>query len=273
MAFSDLTDQQKESLRGKSAYAYAQDGGFTGTEEAFAEKLAAEYPAFADVRAAAPPHNLLDNSDFTNPVAQAGVGGKHGNQAYALDRWILTSGSVSHQAGVGLTLNGTITQKLEHLPTGSVSTFVGKASGQASISYSGRVVTISSSGGVIVWAALYHGAYTEETKPEYRPKGYAAELLECKRYYQENWVPYFSYVANNNAIPGINYPVKMRTNPTVEIYDESGNKGYIGTWGQQGVYKVSAAPSDDKRVYYVMLENYPGAQMPVVYRAVSFADL
>ena len=130
------------------------------------------------------PVNLLDNSDFTNPVAQAGVGGSHGNQAYAADRWILTSGSVSQQAGVGLTLNGTITQKLEHPPTGEVSTFVGMASGQASISYSDGAVTITSSGGVIAWAALYEGTYTEQKKPEYRPKGYAAELAECRRYFQ-----------------------------------------------------------------------------------------
>ena len=132
---------------------------------------------------AAAPHNLLDNSDFTNPVAQAGIGGNHGTQAYAADRWILTSGSVSQQTGVGLTLNGTITQKLEHPPAGTVSTFVGMASGQASISYSGGTVTISSAGGVIAWAALYEGTYTEQTKPEYRPKGYASELTECKRYF------------------------------------------------------------------------------------------
>lgn len=102
----------------------------------------------------ASPINLLDNSDFSNPVAQAGIGGNHGNQAYAIDRWILTSGSVSQQEG-GLQLNGTITQKLEHLPTGEVSAFVGMASGQASISYSDGAVTITSSGGVIAWAALY----------------------------------------------------------------------------------------------------------------------
>lgn len=133
---------------------------------------------------AAAPVNLLDNSDFRYPVAQAGVGGSHGNQAYALDRWILTNGSVSHTAGVGLTLNGTITQKLEHLPTGEVSAFVGMASGQASISYSAGAVTITSSGGVIAWAALYQGTYTEETMPEYRPKGYGVELAECQRYYR-----------------------------------------------------------------------------------------
>lgn len=135
------------------------------------------------VREAAPV-NLLDNSDFRHPVAQAGVGGSHGNQAYALDRWILTSGTVSYQSGIGLTLNGTITQKLEHPPTGTVSAFVGMASGQASISYSGGAVTITSAGGVIAWAALYQGTYTEETKPEYHPKGYSIELAACLRVFR-----------------------------------------------------------------------------------------
>lgn len=131
----------------------------------------------------ATPYNWLDNSDFTNLVAQAGIGGNHGSQAYAADRWILTSGSVSQQDG-GLQLNGTITQKLEHPPTGMVSAFVGMASGQASISYSSGTVTITSSGGVIAWAALYAGTYTEQTKPEYHPKGYAVEFTECHKYYR-----------------------------------------------------------------------------------------
>ena len=34
----------------------------------------------------------------------------------------------------------------------------------------------------ILWAALYEGSYTAETIPAYQPKGYAAELAECKRY-------------------------------------------------------------------------------------------
>ena len=35
----------------------------------------------------------------------------------------------------------------------------------------------------IYWAALYEGAYTADTLPAYQPKGYAAELAECQRYY------------------------------------------------------------------------------------------
>lgn len=36
----------------------------------------------------------------------------------------------------------------------------------------------------ILWAALYEGKYTADTLPAYQPKGYTAELMECRRYYQ-----------------------------------------------------------------------------------------
>lgn len=35
----------------------------------------------------------------------------------------------------------------------------------------------------VEWIALYEGEYTEETLPDYKPKGYSAELAECQRYY------------------------------------------------------------------------------------------
>lgn len=130
------------------------------------------------------PRNMLDNSDFTNLVAQAGIGGNHGAVAYAADRWILDSGTVSYTEGTGLTLNGTIRQKLEFPPAGETSAFVGMVSGEASISYADGAVTITSSGGVIKWAAIYEGSYTADTLPPYVPKGYAAELAECRRYFR-----------------------------------------------------------------------------------------
>ena len=180
----------------------------------YVDAAKAEANAYTDasVRKAAP-RNILDNSDFTNLVAQAGIGGNHGTIAYAADRWILDSGTVSYEADVGLTLNGTIRQKIEHQPAGQTSAFVGMASGAASISYADGAVTITSSGGVLKWAALYKGEYTAETLPEYQPKGYGAELAECQRYYLNGVGRY----ANGIAYGGLSYadlliptPVKMR---------------------------------------------------------------
>ena len=173
--------------------------------------------------AKAAPRNLLDNSDFRNPVAQAGIGGNHGTAAYAADRWILASGTVSYATGTGLTLNGTIRQKLEYPPTGETSAFVGMASGAASISYADGTVTITSSGGVLKWAALYEGEYTAETLPEYHPKGYGAELLECQRYFR--WLKIGGAV-NGNYI-GYRIPLSpaMRTNPSTTGFNLTATSG------------------------------------------------
>ena len=173
----------------------------------------------ASVRKAAP-RNLLDNSDFTNLVAQAGIGGNHGTVAYAADRWILTSGTVSYAADTGLTLNGTITQKLENAPAAAYP-YVGMVSGTASISYADGAVTITSSGGVIQWAALYANEYTAETLPEYQPKGYGAELVECQRYFIRYGGSY-AFIAVGNVETAslaqciIQLPVYMRL-PTASV--------------------------------------------------------
>ena len=173
---------------------------------------------YSAVRKAAP-RNILDNSDFTNLVAQAGIGGNHGTIAYAADRWILDSGTVSYAAGVGLTLNGTIRQKLEFPPTGETSAFVGMASGAASISYADGAVTITSSGGVLKWAALYGGVYSAATMPDYQPKGYGAELLECQRYFFAPVSQQFGFAnSTTGGLVLINLPTIFRILPTITGY-------------------------------------------------------
>ena len=48
---ADGTVHEIYSIQGKSAYQYAQDGGYTGTEEEFAEKMAAPLPVVDDTLA------------------------------------------------------------------------------------------------------------------------------------------------------------------------------------------------------------------------------
>lgn len=176
------------------------------------------------------PRNLLDNSDFTKFIAQAGVGGSHGSQAYAVDRWILDSGAVAGTANSngdgysGITLNGTIRQKVPSAPAAATAA-IGMVSGTASIAYSGGEVTITSSGGVIQWAALYEGEYTAETMPAYQPKGFAAELAECMRYFvrfgkssQNNHIGYAQAATSAiaNAVIALTVPMRIQ-NPTAAV--------------------------------------------------------
>lgn len=70
---------------------------------------------------------------------------------------------------------------------------------------------------VVRWAALYEGEYTAETLPPYVPKGYAAELAECLRYYRKikaNNETFSGYAANGVAYAFIHLQ-EMRIAPTV----------------------------------------------------------
>ena len=208
------------------------------TEIPSIDGLATETYVNTAVRKAAP-WNLLDNSNFTSLVYQAGIGGSHGTITYAVDRWILDSGTVS-KADVGLTLNGTIRQKLESPPTGETSAFVGMVSGTASISYADGAVTITSSGGVLKWAALYDGVYSAATMPEYRPKGYGVELMECRKYFYRyesgNNGAYVPIAAGTTLIPGFTFPIPMRAFPSIDKFK-------VRTWTTVGFTDITSSVS------------------------------
>ena len=167
----------------------------------------------------AAPHNCADNSDFTQFVAQAGVGGKHGTQAYAGDRWILSSGSVTGTArsdGNGYTdikLTGTIRQKVSN-PPATGTPIIEMASGTANISYSGGEIVITSSGGMIKNVRLFEGSYAAASAPAYRAKGLAAEIAECQRYFYKTMILAGVGVGASKRCFVV-LPTAMRKTPTV----------------------------------------------------------
>ena len=181
-------------------------------------------------------YNLLDNSDFVHPVAQAGVNGAHGATGYAVDRWNRTSGATVSQAADGLKIvsdktswTAGIQQRIEakrftdvmtfavrgvfpvacrlFVYIGSGTTNFGTAYFQGDAAERTLVLKLTKPDGLtgdevvnvyispdtgstgtaafVRWAALYEGEYTAETLPPYMPKGYAAELAECLRYYRK----------------------------------------------------------------------------------------
>lgn len=168
---------------------------------------------------ASSPHNLLDNSDFRNPVNQRGKTTLGPGSGYFIDRWTRSgSAGTFSVTESGLTIETSdITRYSDIVQTvGDSSKLTGKAMtfavkfveygtvilnftfGTSKSVIKDDVVSIvhwdskrfyirayGAAGKVTVeWAALYEGTYTEETLPEYRPKGYGAELMECMRYYQ-----------------------------------------------------------------------------------------
>lgn len=172
--------------------------------------------------------NLLDNSDFTNPVNQRGETSYSGIK-YTIDRWYSNSGysvvtvnsdcvnikssngnpvylqqfieSGVIKSGRSYTVGCTLKDGSVHCMNGVASTDMVEAIRYIYVNdenlgtirfkydsyYNCYMVVFSTdlANGIDVSnVALYEGEYTADTLPEYRPKGYGIEMVECMRYYQ-----------------------------------------------------------------------------------------
>jgi hypothetical protein len=180
------------------------------------------------------PRNLLDNSDFRNPVNQRGYT-LYNTLDYTIDRWILyfpdwanftlENGLVFNASSTGCSFYQRIDAK--SVTVGAKYTLAymldGDVHAQEKIfeatenEFYDVPVLILEGKHTLLWAALYEGSYTAETLPPYVPKGYAAELAECQRYYLKNVGngATVAFISTNNQVSiSIPTPVKMRATPT-----------------------------------------------------------
>lgn len=251
--------------------------GDTGSIDNLAENVALEIAKYNFGQ----PYNLLDNSDFAHPVAQAGVNGAHGATGYAVDRWMRTSGATVSQAADGLKIvsdktswTAGIQQRIEAKRFADVMTFavrgvfpvacrlfvyIGSGTTNFGTAYfqgdaaertlvlkltkpdgltGDEVVNVyispdtgsTGTAAVVRWAALYEGEYTAETLPPYVPKGYAAELAECLRYYRritatnETFAGYCANGVSYCMIPLQTMRMKPSLVPSGKFYYTLGNK-------------------------------------------------
>lgn len=250
--------------------------GDTGSIDNLAENVALEIAKYNFGQ----PYNLLDNSDFVHPIAQAGVNGAHGATGYAVDRWNRTNGATVSQAADGLKIvsdktswTAGIQQRIEAKRFADVMTFAvrgvfpvacrlyvytgsGTAFGTAYFQGDAAERTLvlkltkpdgltgdevvnvyispdtgsTGTAAVVRWAALYEGEYTAETLPPYVPKGYAAELAECLRYYRritatnETFAGYCANGVSYCMIPLQTMRIKPSLVPSGKFYYTLGNK-------------------------------------------------
>ena len=287
LTFDDLTPEQKAELTGPSGVSphIGENGNWfvgeldTGVQARGAQGPKGEQGPKGDTGATgakgdtgACVYNLLDNSDFVHPVAQAGVNGAHGATGYAVDRWNRTNGATVSLASNGLKVVSDksnwvagIQQKVEakrfadtmtlavhgifpvacrlwaYIGSGTVNfgdagyfrgdpaarTLVLKLTKPSGLT-GDEVVAIyispdtesTGTAAIVQWAALYEGEYTAETLPPYVPKGYAAELAECLRYYRKikgDTQTFAGYTASGNAYAFIPLAQAMRIAPTVTV--------------------------------------------------------
>ena len=233
------------------------------------------------------PRNLLDNSDFRNPVNQRG-GTNYVGSKYTIDRWAIWSDDGSADAtveigGVALNPNSSTTASFsQRFKKGALS---GTAYTLAFLDADGVIhinnnpvntdndsfdyVDIEiSAWRKVVWVALYEGEYTSETLPPYVPKGYAAELAECQRYYLRlvgDPAGYGqTYEVGNNALFIIPTPSTMRVLPTLDL---GGGKATVRCCGSDYVgasvqgYKLSK----NAVVYTVSANGIPGKEACGIY--------
>lgn len=221
-------------LNGKAASDYLQKTD-TATNSA---KLGGKAPEYY-----IQPRNLLDNSDFGNPVNQRGINyGANRNNGYTIDRWYYEQSAGAGDGYFGLTeyyvsllapsdgysqmyqnlekyakLKGKNVTFAARVNRGSTEKIVCVTFTLGSIdvglnlfedgnlklySVDDMNILIRATGAEefqFIWAALYEGSYTADTLPPYVPKGYAAELAECQRYYR---VFHVGGVGKNNYIGG-----------------------------------------------------------------------
>lgn len=306
MSFEYLTEEQRESLRGpkgddgKSAYEYAKDGGYSGSETEFKAKLATEYatPTYVNQQMKkVTPRNLLDNSDFRNPVNQRGQDSYTGH-CYCIDRWqVNTATTLTVMDGfcrlgglynlwqtipVRLRAGKTYTCAARFKPSAGSRLgwlLVEVADGTRFGGWSNTIsdwttaivrftvemdtenvnVQFTNSGDDSValdieWVALYEGEYTEETLPEYQPKGYGAELAECLRYFERLGGNHSEVLGTAMYVPSgfssfmttVQYYPKRIPNPTLMLYDPSNYRLLFRDVSTASVYSAGPVDSFDE---------------------------
>ena len=156
--------------------------------------------------------NLLINGDFR--INQRGQTTYTESNKYSVDRWILLLGTVTVESN-GITLNGSISQKLENTPTQNVTASV--SAGE--IAYNNGVVTITTTEPTLIsWAKLEVG----NISTPFSPRPYAEELAMCQRYFIK-FKPSNGYasIANGYCVSSqilfnVSLPVELRTSPSVK---------------------------------------------------------
>ena len=186
-----------------------------------------------------PAYNLLDNSDFTNPVNQRGQASY--TNSYGIDRWRTWDGHTITVNNGYVSVAGSMFQYIElsKVKNTNYTLAVCRTDGNiVCLTYNPKnaymwnagiglgsdgtgVVIISIDTGDYLWAVLYEGEYTAENLPPYIPKGYAVELAECQRYYRKviNGIikPYYSGTAERYYRVSLMPPMRLSAVPTITI--------------------------------------------------------
>lgn len=194
-----------------------------------------------DTKAGLP--NLLDNSNFLNPVNQR-MSQDFTARGTCIDRWKLWDDNNQQALSVrtqGIQMKGQLYQILpnETAPVGETYTFSVKMNGRDVISITGTQTSQTFNDVTLTIGKDASGVYTQVTitttnnqiffewaklekgtiRTSYAPKNYSTELNECLRYFQFYTGIGFRAVSPDQWSGYITFPLltKMRINPTCTV--------------------------------------------------------
>lgn len=282
-----LAAAQRAEALAINASGYAANTGMLGGQPpshyAKQEDVNQLFEQMVDYRTAV---NLFDNSNFVDPVMQAGFDEMHGSEKYVIDRWLhlYQLGSAEKVSG-GIALTGAdfyISQKIGEDVRGKTLTFavcladgtvvcgaanVGDLSGSIVFAQHKELYLMLANGYfsirvadgntyTIRWAALYEGKYTAETLPPYVPREYVTEFAACRRFYRPK-MEYLLRCYANGYLFGEKFSEPMRLDPTpteltvyTETWDEmSGSTVSVNTGGINRVDNSAFVKGEYYRVW------------------------
>ena len=172
--------------------------------------------------------NLIDNPDFL--INQRAVSGTITTEGYFVDRWKLTSGSVTINDDGSLTLNGTIVQILEK-PVGT-NVIASASAGTATYNNETATFTLTGSNVNVSWVKLEIGSVATI----FVAPNPATELSKCQRYFMrlDFGIPLYAGATNATTLRfALTLPDKMRLQrPTLTMVPITGDSY---TWRMDAV--------------------------------------
>lgn len=212
--------------------------------------------------------NLLDNWYFKRPVNQREQNSYSTANAYTIDRWKLTSGSLTVGTG-GITLNGTIVQILEHSIGLTVTASALLSDGtMISPTYddAAQTFTLTATGQTIVAAKLEIGA--RQTLAENgvltEIPNISEELERCQRFYYRMHLASWQLMAMGvcSAVRNIAYMIpfpRMHRAPTMSSPSSIGLWSSGGAWATVESFTVKYTPNSPNLSFDV----YPASNCTV----------
>lgn len=149
--------------------------------------------------------NLIDNPNFL--INQRAVNGTITAEGYFVDRWKLTSGSVTINTDGSLTLNGTIEQILE-IPAGT-NVIASSSAGTATYNNETATFTLTGSNVTVSWVKLEIG----RVATAFVAPNPATELSKCQRYFMrlDFGMPLYAGATNTTTLRfALTLPSQMR---------------------------------------------------------------